>query len=81
MRANQKGVFLERRRQNVRNRTEGNWVGAECDGDPDRQSAHKRRGRGEYTRERPNDLSPATRPAERLDCNSDAMAGFAAAHG
>ena len=27
----------------------------------------------------PND--PATRPARRVDCNSDAMAGFAAAHG
>jgi DNA-binding transcriptional regulator YiaG len=29
----------------------------------------------------PNDPSSATRPAGRHDCNSDAMAGFAAAHG
>ena len=29
----------------------------------------------------PNDLSSATRPTGRHDCNSDAMAGFAAAHG
>ena len=28
----------------------------------------------------PNDQSSATRPAGRHDCNSDAMAGFAAAH-
>jgi len=31
--------------------------------------------------ERPNDPSSATRPARRHDCNRDAMAGFAAAHG
>ncbi len=31
--------------------------------------------------QRPNDPSSATRPAGRHDCNSDAMAGFAAAHG
>jgi hypothetical protein len=30
---------------------------------------------------RPNDPSSATRPAGRNDCNLDAMAGFAAAHG
>ena len=30
---------------------------------------------------RSNDPSSATRPTGRLDCNSDAMAGFAAAHG
>ena len=30
---------------------------------------------------RPNDPSSATRPARRHDCNSSAMAGFAAAHG
>jgi len=29
----------------------------------------------------PNDPSSATRPMRRHDCNSDAMAGFAAAHG
>jgi hypothetical protein len=29
----------------------------------------------------PNDPSSATRPAGRHDCNRDAMAGFAAAHG
>jgi len=29
----------------------------------------------------PNDPSSATRPTRTLDCNSDAMAGFAAAHG
>ena len=29
----------------------------------------------------PNDPSSATRPAKRVDCNSSAMAGFAAAHG
>ena len=29
----------------------------------------------------PNDPSSATRPARALDCNLDAMAGFAAAHG
>src|SRR6185295_14042429 len=29
----------------------------------------------------PNDPSSATRPTERHDCNSDAMAGFAAAYG
>jgi hypothetical protein len=29
----------------------------------------------------PNDPSSATRPTGRHDCNSDAMAGFAAAHG
>ncbi len=29
----------------------------------------------------PNDPSSATRPTGRVDCNSDAMAGFAAAHG
>ena len=28
-----------------------------------------------------NDPSSATRPTRRFDCNSDAMAGFAAAHG
>jgi hypothetical protein len=28
-----------------------------------------------------NDPSSATRPTRRHDCNSDAMAGFAAAHG
>ena len=28
-----------------------------------------------------NDPSSATRPTGRVDCNSDAMAGFAAAHG
>ena len=28
-----------------------------------------------------NDPSSATRPAGRVDCNRDAMAGFAAAHG
>jgi hypothetical protein len=31
--------------------------------------------------QRPNDPSSATRPARTFDCNSDAMAGFAAAHG
>ena len=31
--------------------------------------------------ERPNDPSSATRPTRRDDCNSSAMAGFAAAHG
>jgi hypothetical protein len=31
--------------------------------------------------ERPNDPSSATRTGGRVDCNSDAMAGFAAAHG
>ena len=30
---------------------------------------------------RPNDPSSATRPTRALDCNLDAMAGFAAAHG
>ena len=30
---------------------------------------------------RPNDPSSATRPTGRVDGNSDAMAGFAAAHG
>jgi hypothetical protein len=29
----------------------------------------------------PNDLSSATRPTRACDCNLDAMAGFAAAHG
>ena len=29
----------------------------------------------------PNDPSSATRPTKRVDCNLDAMAGFAAAHG
>jgi len=29
----------------------------------------------------PNDASSATRPTRALDCNLDAMAGFAAAHG
>ena len=29
----------------------------------------------------PNDPSSATRPTRALDCNRDAMAGFAAAHG
>ena len=29
----------------------------------------------------PNDPSSATRPTRALDCNLDAMAGFAAAHG
>ena len=29
----------------------------------------------------PNDPSSATRPTRRHDCNGDAMAGFAAAHG
>ena len=31
--------------------------------------------------EMPNDPRSATRPAGGVDCNSDAMAGFAAAHG
>ena len=31
--------------------------------------------------ETPNDPSSATRPTRALDCNRDAMAGFAAAHG
>ena len=30
---------------------------------------------------RPNDPSSATRPTRACDCNLDAMAGFAAAHG
>gem|GEM_PF-4464777 len=30
---------------------------------------------------RPNDPSSATRPTRTPDCNLDAMAGFAAAHG
>ena len=30
---------------------------------------------------RPNDPSSATRPAGRVDCNREVMAGFAAAHG
>jgi len=30
---------------------------------------------------RSNEVSSATRPTGRNDCNSDAMAGFAAAHG
>src|SRR4051812_6350018 len=30
---------------------------------------------------RPNDPSSATRPTRAFDCNLDAMAGFAAAHG
>jgi hypothetical protein len=30
---------------------------------------------------KPNDPSSATRPTGRRDCNSDARAGFAAAHG
>ena len=30
---------------------------------------------------RANDPSSATRPASAFDCNRDAMAGFAAAHG
>ena len=34
-----------------------------------------------YYGKSPNDPSSATRPAGRLDCNRDAMAGFAAAHG
>jgi hypothetical protein len=29
----------------------------------------------------PNDPSSATRPTRSFDCNSDAMAGFAVAHG
>ena len=29
----------------------------------------------------PNEPSSATRPARRVDCNREAMAGFAAAHG
>ena len=29
----------------------------------------------------PNDSSSTTRPTRALDCNRDAMAGFAAAHG
>jgi hypothetical protein len=29
----------------------------------------------------PNDSSSATRPTRAFDCNLDAMAGFAAAHG
>ena len=32
-------------------------------------------------RVRPNDPSSATRPTRAFDCNLDAMAGFAAAHG
>src|ERR1051325_5625678 len=32
-------------------------------------------------RRRPNDPSSATRRTGRNDCNSDALAGFAAAHG
>ena len=31
--------------------------------------------------QRPNDPSSATRPTRAFDCNLDAMAGFAAAHG
>ena len=34
-----------------------------------------------YARKQANDPSSATRPTGRTDCNSDAMAGFAAAHG
>src|SRR2546426_3025250 len=36
---------------------------------------------GTHSVKRPNDPSSATRPTGRVDCNSDAMAGFAAAHG
>jgi hypothetical protein len=52
--------------------------GKACDGDPAEsvgrcdEPVHRRA---------PNDPSSATRPAGRHDCNSDAMAGFAAAHG
>ena len=34
-----------------------------------------------YSPKRPNDPSSATRPTRASDCNLDAMAGFAAAHG
>jgi len=34
-----------------------------------------------HENDEPNDPSSATRPAGRMDCNHDAMAGFAAAHG
>ena len=34
-----------------------------------------------HKRSRPNDPSSATRPTRALDCNLDAIAGFAAAHG
>ena len=37
--------------------------------------------KGIRTLEMPNDPSSATRPTRRVDCNLDAMAGFAAAHG
>ena len=36
---------------------------------------------GVHSARTPNDPSTATRPSGRHDCNSDAMAGFAAAHG
>ena len=39
----------------------------------------KRNKTNSATRQVPNDPSSATRPAGRHDCNSDAMAGFAAA--
>ncbi len=37
--------------------------------------------KGQTCRTPPNDPSSATRPTRRMDCNLDAMAGFAAAHG
>jgi hypothetical protein len=44
--------------------------------------AHSSVGYGEVAHPfMPNDPSSATRPAARHDCNSEAMAGFAAAHG
>ena len=42
---------------------------------------HKRVARVEITLAPPNDPSSATRPTRALDCNRDARAEFAAAHG
>ena len=41
----------------------------------------KNRMKSDVRMERPNDPSLATRPTRASDCNLDAMAGFAAAHG
>ena len=45
------------------------------------RSALERRSGNVCMAKTPNDPSSATRPARALDCNLDAMAGFAAAHG
>jgi len=58
----------------------GVWLAAAAVGEPEPGSQWNK-GAVEQPGLRANDPSSATRPTRRSDCNRDARAGFAAAHG